>query len=74
MIKEIQIEMLRNKKFRDEICLALYNDYMKLDKKDISLKDIKKRTEDLLRILAEVELNAMMNEEKYEIDDIDMEN
>lgn len=75
MIKEIQIEMLKNKKFREEICLALYHDYAKTDKKDITLKDIKKRTENLLRMLAEVELQTMMEEENYEMNkEIEMEN
>ncbi len=74
MIKEIQIEMLKNKKFRDELRLALYNDYANLDKKNISLKDIKKRTQDILRMLAEIELDTMMNEENHIAEDFEIEN
>jgi hypothetical protein len=56
LIKEIERELLKDKKFRDELSVTLVNDYLDLDKDDISLNDVKKKTKELLKTLVKLEL------------------
>ncbi len=68
LIQEIEKRLIRDKKFRKELTATLINDYI-IDSKPISFKEIKKRTRDLIRYTAELELKEMF-EEPEEVNEV----
>ena len=65
LINEIERKLLKDKNFKKELTVALVNDYIN-DPKTLSLTEIKKRTENLVRYVAELELQEMYGEEDEE--------
>ncbi len=63
LLKEIEMELLKDKKFRKGLVAALINDYIN-NPKQLSFEEIKKRTQDMVRATAELELQEMLGEEE----------
>lgn len=65
IIREIERKLLEDENFRKELSLVLLTDYLE-NPRAISVEEVKKKTQDLIRHIAELELQSTMDEEETE--------
>lgn len=73
LLKEIEIKLLKDENFKKELISSLISDFIN-DPKPISFKEIKKRTEDLVKYTAELELQEILGKAEEEEDEGILEN
>ncbi len=70
IIKEIERKLLKDKNFQKELSLTLLTDYLE-NPRAISFENVKKKTQDFLRHIAELELQSSIEEEETPADSED---
>lgn len=70
IIKEIERKLLKDKNFQKELSLTLLTDYLE-NPRAISFEDVKRKTQDILRHIAELELQSSIEEEETPADSED---